>query len=186
MADLDNPYYLHPSDHPGLVPVSQPLSDDNYASWKRAVTLALNGKNKIGFVDGTIVQPPPDDPQFRAWTRNNNIVASWLINTINKGIFASVIYSTTAAEIWNDLQTRFEQQSGPRVFQLRKDLMHCMQGPLSVSQYYTRIKTLWEELGEYRPVHHCNCGGVQPLLDHYHNEYVLMFLMGLNESFSHI
>ncbi|XP_057418214.1 uncharacterized protein LOC130712396 [Lotus japonicus] len=150
------------------------------------MTLALNGKNKLGFVDDTLVQPPPDDPQFRAWTPNNYIVASWLINTINKEISTSVIYSITAAGIWHDLQTRFEQRNGPRIFQLCKYLMHCMQGTLSMSKYYTRIKTLWEELGEYWPVHHCNCGGGQPLLDHYQNEYVLMFLMGLNESFSHI
>ena len=54
-----------------------------------------------------------------------------------------------------------------------------------MNQYYTKLKTLWEELGEYRPVHHCNCGGVQPLLDHFQSEYVLTFLMGLNESFTH-
>lgn len=186
MADLDNPYYLHPSDHPGLVLVSQPLSDDNYTSWKRAMTMALNGKNKFGFVDGTIVQPQPEDPLFRAWTRNNNIVASWLINSITKEITASVIYSNTAAEIWSDLESRFEQKNGPRVFQLKKDLVRCSQGSLSVSQYFTKVKTLWEELGEYRPVHQCHCGGVQPLIAHFQTEYVLTFLMGLNESFSHI
>src|ERR1044072_5505547 len=63
--------------------------------------------------------------------------------------------------------------------------MQCMQGSLTVNQYYTKLKTLWEELGEYRPVRHCNCGGVQPLLDHFQSEYVLTFFMGLNKSFAH-
>src|ERR1044072_8702339 len=80
MADpVENPYYLHASDHPGLVLVSQPLADDNYASWKRSMVLALSGKNKLGFVDGTIPQPPEADPQHRAWIRNSNVVASWLL-----------------------------------------------------------------------------------------------------------
>ena len=30
-----NPYFLHSSDHPGLVLVSQTLIGDNYASWQR-------------------------------------------------------------------------------------------------------------------------------------------------------
>ena len=103
MADpKDNPFYPHPSDNPGLVLVSQPLGEDNYSSWKRAMVLALESKNKIGFVDGSIQQPEPENPQFRAWKRNNNLVASWLINSINKEITASVIYSDTAAAIWHD------------------------------------------------------------------------------------
>src|ERR1044072_3127199 len=187
MADtVDNPFYLHPSDNPGLVLVSRQLTEDNYSSKKRSMILALTSNNKIGFVDGSIVQPEPDDPLFRSWTRNKNLVASWLLNSITREITASVIYSTTAAAIWNDLQTRFEQKNGPRVFQLRKDFMQCAQGSSSVSQYYTRIKTLWEELGEYRPVHHCNCGGVQPILAHLQQEYVMQFLMGLNDDFAHL
>src|ERR1044072_3502076 len=126
MADpAENPYYLHASDHPGLVLVSTPLTDENYASWKRSMVLALSGKNKLGFVDGTIPQPPLDDPLHRSWNRNSNIVACWLINSISKEIAASVIYSTTATAIWIDLQTRFEQRNGPRVFQIRKNAVHA-------------------------------------------------------------
>ena len=29
---IPDPYSLHPSDHPGLMLVSQPLQEDNYAS----------------------------------------------------------------------------------------------------------------------------------------------------------
>src|ERR1044072_8790726 len=104
MADpVENPYYLHASDHPGLVLVSQPLADDNYASWKRSMVLSLSGKNKLGFLDGSIPQPPEDDPHYRAWNRYNNIVSSWNINSITKEIAASVIYSNTATTIWLDL-----------------------------------------------------------------------------------
>lgn len=48
------------------------------------------------------------------------------------------------------------------------------------------MKSIWEELNEYKPVHHCHYGGVQALLDHFHFEYVLTFLLGLNESYSQI
>lgn len=150
------------------------------------MVMALSAKNKIGFIDGSIPAPDAADPLYRLWIRNNDIVGSWLLNSISKEVAASVTYSSNAAAIWKDLEDRFRQKNGPRILQLKRELDHCTQGSLSVLQYYTKIKTLWEELSEYKLVHHCHCGGVQPLLDHFHFEYILTFLMGLNESYNPI
>src|ERR1044072_5698275 len=143
--------------------------------------LALDGKNKLSFVDGTIPVPPANDPNFRAWERNNSVVASWLLNSISKEITASVIYSTTAMGIWMDLQERYQQQNGPRVLQIRHQLHSLTQGSMTVSHYFTKVKTLWEELGEYRPTVTCHYGGLQPLSEYFQKEYVMSFLMGLND-----
>lgn len=56
-ANHDDPYYLHPSDNPGLVLVSQPLTEDNCNSWRRVMLMVLNGKNNVGFVDGSLKKP---------------------------------------------------------------------------------------------------------------------------------
>ncbi|KAL5741828.1 hypothetical protein ACOSP7_028560 [Xanthoceras sorbifolium] len=62
-SDLSNPYFTHHSDHPGLVLISKPLNGDNYSVWKRAMTMALNAKNKLGFVNGTNKAPSKEtDP----------------------------------------------------------------------------------------------------------------------------
>ena len=56
-----------------------------------------------------------------------------------------------------------------------------------VSAYFTKLKTIYDELGNFRPIcncGNCSCGGVRALTDHYQIEYVMSFLMGLNESFS--
>ncbi|KAL4334975.1 hypothetical protein GQ457_07G002860 [Hibiscus cannabinus] len=42
-----NPYYLHQSDSPGMVLVTQPLVNDNYNSWKISMLMALSAKNKL-------------------------------------------------------------------------------------------------------------------------------------------
>ncbi|XP_020221438.1 uncharacterized protein LOC109804079 [Cajanus cajan] len=184
--DYANPYFLHPSDNPGAFIVSQPLNGDNYNSWSRAILMALGEKNKIGFVDGTIPKPLPTDKSYHSWQRNNNIVASWLLNFISKDLQASVIYSSSATAIWNDLRIRFQQHNGPRVFQLRRDLVTLKQGSLNITHYFTKIKALWEELAEYQPSHACTCGGIKPWIDHHQSEYAMLFLMGLNEGYSHI
>ncbi|KAA8535721.1 hypothetical protein F0562_030716 [Nyssa sinensis] len=52
-----NPYYLHHSDSPGQMLVSQQLTGENYTNWSRAMLIALSVKNKLGFVDGSIPEP---------------------------------------------------------------------------------------------------------------------------------
>ncbi|GMI87264.1 hypothetical protein like AT1G21280 [Hibiscus trionum] len=95
-----NPYYLHQSDNPGMVLVTQPLCSDNYHSWRRAIMMALSGKNKLGFVDGSIPAPAriPVD-RYNAWTRANDLVNSWLLNSVFKKIAASLLYHSTAASV---------------------------------------------------------------------------------------
>ena len=57
----NNPYYLHNSDHAGLVLVSDRLETGaDFHAWRRSVRMALNVRNKLGFIDGTIPKPPAD------------------------------------------------------------------------------------------------------------------------------
>lgn len=78
------------------------------------MTIALSVKNKIYVIDGTIIQPPATDvDRFKSWTRSNNIVISWTLNSISKKIYASVIYLKTAHDIWRELKERFQQSNGP-------------------------------------------------------------------------
>lgn len=150
------------------------------------MTLALNGRNKLDFVDGTIPKPDASDAsKLRLWKRNANIVASWMLNSLMMEISPSVIYSTSASKIWKDLEKRFNVKTRPRIFQLRKALLNCVQGIDLISVYFTRFKGIWAELGELKATHKCNCGGIEPLLESIQEEFVMTFLMGLNDSFAH-
>ncbi|GMI70300.1 hypothetical protein like AT1G21280 [Hibiscus trionum] len=105
--DGTNPYYLHQSDSPGTILVTQPLVSDNYNSWKRSMIMALSSKNKLGFVDGSLSAPASTSTLFSSWTRANNMVNSWILNSVSKDIAASLLYHSTAAAIWKDLEDRF-------------------------------------------------------------------------------
>ena len=184
-----SPYFLHHSDSPGMILVSQLLNGDNYSSWSRSMSIALSVKNKLGFVDGTIVKPSGTDLLLlNSWVRNNNIVISWILNSVSKEISASTLFSDSAVEIWNDLRERFQQSNGPRIFQLRRELVNLRQDQHSVAVYFTKLKSLWEELCNFRPncsCGKCTCGGVKDLNAFQQTEYAMTFLMGLNESFTH-
>ena len=46
-ADPLSPFFLHPSEHPGLVLVASPLTESNYSLWCKAMTVALELDNNI-------------------------------------------------------------------------------------------------------------------------------------------
>jgi len=114
------------------------------------------------------------------------MVLSWILNSVSQEISSSIIYIKPAQEMWDDIMERFSQSNGPRIFQLQKAISALSQNNNSVSSYYTSLKGLWDELNNYRPLPLCSCGTSRTVLDYQHQEYVFQFLMGLNESFSHI
>ena len=152
--------------------------------------IALSMKNKLGFINGFLSKPTGTDENLHSsWIRNNKVVISWILNSGSKEISASIIFSESAVEIWEDSKDRFQQSNGPRIFELRRALINLNQEQNSVRNYFTKLKTIWEELTNYRPVctcGKCSCGGVKELNLHYQMEYAMSFLMGLNENFAQV
>ncbi|XP_050913675.1 uncharacterized protein LOC127128420 [Lathyrus oleraceus] len=65
------------------------------------------------------------------------------------------------------------------------------QGTLDVSNYFTHLKVLWDELETYRPIPSCSCaipcscGASESIRRYRDQDYVIRFLKGLNEKFTH-
>ena len=63
--DTLSPFHLPSGDNPRLVLVAQPLTKENYNTRSRSVIVALNAKNKVGFIDGSITEPKdPSHPKL--------------------------------------------------------------------------------------------------------------------------
>lgn len=185
----NNPYYLHNSDHAGLVLVSDRLETGaDFHAWRRSVRMALNVRNKLGFIDGTIPKPPADHRDSGSWSRCNDMVSTWLMNSVSKKIGQSLLFMSTAELIWKNLMSRFKQDDAPRIFEIEQKLSNIQQGSLDVSTYYTELVTLWEEFQNYVDLPVCTCGKCEcnaaaswELIQQ--RSHVTKFLMGLNESY---
>lgn len=55
---------------------------------------------------------------------------------------------------------------------------------MDVSSYYTRLKVFWDELRKFQPSAECRYGVSKAFVDFQQQEYVIQFLMGLNESYA--
>ena len=85
IEDQSSPLYLHHSDSSGGSLVSNVLTGTNYMSWSRSMLIVLEAKNKLGFIDGSILKPSPEDPDLlRLWSRNNSTIIAWIMNSVSK------------------------------------------------------------------------------------------------------
>ncbi|XP_013632466.1 PREDICTED: uncharacterized protein LOC106337911 [Brassica oleracea var. oleracea] len=185
----NNPLFLHNSDHAGLTLVSDRLSSGaEFHAWRRSVRMALNVRNKLGFIDGTIPQPSSDHRDSGAWSRCNDMVSTWLINSVSKKIGQSLLFMSTAESIWKNLMTRFKHDDAPRIFEIEQRLSNIQQGSSDVSTYYTELVTLWEEYQNYVDLPLCTCGKCEcnaalSWEKLQQRSRVTKFLMGLNEAY---
>lgn len=159
-----------------------------YGGWRRSILIALSAKNKLGFIDGTCKSPPSDSPDFNLWNMSNDMVTSWLLNSLSREIAASVLYSKSAQELWTALEDRFGQSNGAKLYHLQKELSDLVQGSSDVAGYFTRIKGLWDELDALTTTIQCSCactcGGKAKMVKSFQDERLIQFLMGLNDGYA--
>ena len=181
-SDPQSPYYLCSSDNPGNIICPVSFDGENYANWSRLVTNALKSKNKLAFVDGSLTRPEGTSPDVHAWEKSNAMVIAWLYNIINKNLHSSVAYAETAHEIWKDLRERYSQGNEIRIHQLRREITLSNQGSMNVTDYFTKLKGLWDELDAYLQIPNCKCVKDFNLFKYQESERTHQFLMGLDSS----
>lgn len=189
IQDPMNPFFINSSDNPALSSVTKPLSANNYHSWARLMRKALVSKKKYKFVDGSLPKPDPFDPTFDAWERCNDIVHSWIVNSVSSQLTQMVLYKELASEAWNVLKRRFALVDRVRVADLQHELYQLKQEGLSVTDFFTELSNIWEELENQRPMPDCTCPikctceSMRNARSQREEDYIMRFLKGLNENF---
>ena len=179
--DPGHALYLHHSDNPNCSLSSNLLVGTNYAQWKRSCEVSLSVKNKKSFVNGDYHKLANDSPLLPLWERCNSMVISWLLHSVDKDIAASIIYTSTASQIWKDLSQRFSYSQGTKIYHLQKEMSNLTQGNLSVSAYFTKRKQLWDEYIVL--VAPCSYESTRSAMKIIERQQLMQFLMGLNESY---
>ncbi|CAN1327032.1 hypothetical protein LINPERPRIM_LOCUS34030 [Linum perenne] len=95
----------------------------------------------------------------------------------------------SARDAWCELKERFSQGDAFRIADLQERIYAFKQHNLTISEYFTQLKSLWDELANFRSIPACECTPVYscilaPIRAYHHNDFVIRFLKGLNDSFS--
>ena len=187
-SDANGVLYVHPSDNPGMILVPVQFDGTGYRTWRRGVMRALSVKNKLGFIDGSCEKPSTNTPLLRQWQRCDDMVTSWILNSLIKEVSDSVEYVNNSAELWKELEDRYDQTNGAKLYQIQKEINDLTQGVLDITVYYTRMKKLWEELNTLNVKNHCSCvcvcGAKDSIFKAEQDRRLIHFLMGLNEVYT--
>ncbi|CAA0822571.1 Unknown protein, partial [Striga hermonthica] len=185
MSAIGSPLYMYPSDSTGTPLTQIILTGENYSTWAKAVRRALDAKNKAGFVDGSVQKPDNQHPDYHWWKMGNSLVASWILNSLDKSLQNSIVHAADARAMWDELKERFSQGNVPRIHQLKAEINLLRQDGQSVTEYFTKLKGLWDELADYTDTVTCTCVGctcdvAKRLAAEREIEMLHQFLMGLN------
>ena len=190
--DLASIYYLHPSDHASTKLVSNLFDGSGYGDWKRSVIIGLTAKNKMSFINNTLPKPTNNSVLQKAWERCNNMVIGWLIASLDRNLSKSIMYYCTAAEIWKDLEDRFGQSSCSQLYGLHEDLATLSQSAgMTIADYFTKAKSLWDELDNFSPIPTCTCDGcscnlTKRVLKMQQEHRIMQFLMKVDPKYNQV
>ncbi|RVW49552.1 hypothetical protein CK203_116525 [Vitis vinifera] len=112
---------------------------------------------KLEHLTGATKKPPEDDPTFQNWDLEDSIVIAWLINSMELKIGQMYLFLPTAKESVGCGKENLSQTSKtqPRVFEIRCKLKETKQGNHCVTQYYTDLQALRQELNLFIEADYC-------------------------------
>ncbi|XP_074287642.1 uncharacterized protein LOC141612789 [Silene latifolia] len=162
----EDPHFIHHSDIPGI----------------KLVGTVFDGRL------WSLPQPAATASTAKSWQRCNDIVFSWILNSCSPEIGKSILYSNSAEIAWCELEDRFGQSNGAQLYGTQKKLTDFSQGNDSISTYFTKLKSIWDELDGMgmNPLCSCNCqcGAKIKQKKFQEDQRIVQFLMGLNDSFA--
>ncbi|KAK0598581.1 hypothetical protein LWI29_036055 [Acer saccharum] len=136
---------------------------------------------------GELPAPPLTDPTYKTWLAENSIVLAWLINSMEPKISRRYLYFKTAKEVWDAARRMYSDLgNASQIFELRSKLKEMKQGSNSVTQYFSDLQDLWQELDlffeEDSSCDKCSIKQQRKL----ENERVYDFLAGLNRNLDEV
>ncbi|VFQ77080.1 unnamed protein product [Cuscuta campestris] len=144
--------------------------------------LSLGGRGKSIFLSPGGIPQPTDEHELSAWSANNQIICSWIFNSVDESIQPSIVSHTVASVLWKDLKKRYSCSNGPRVYQLKSELNSLRQKDQTVVSYYNQFITLWNQLtGTSDPTNGCKCEAAALTRARIERDKTIDFLLGLDD-----
>ncbi|XP_070039135.1 uncharacterized protein [Nicotiana tomentosiformis] len=106
------------------------------------------------------------------------------MNAVRPGLLSSVLYESSAHKVCEDLKERFDKVNGSRILYLHREVYTVTQGTMTVTDYFSKFRELWDEFDTLMPCPGCLCPESKKYAQHFEYQRLLQFLTGLNVSYS--
>lgn len=156
--DTTSLLYMHLSESARTLFLPVAFDVTSYRSSRSGVVRDLSvKKNKVKFITKKCKKPNTDDATFDLWARCNDMVTSWILNSLSKDLADSLQYVNDSKGLWQELDDRYNITNGAKLYHLQKEINYLSQGALDITRYYTKMKILWEELNTLNAHAQCFC-----------------------------
>ena len=172
----------------GTIPITgHKLTGHNFNQWSHSVMIFVCGKGKEDYLTGTAVQPEENSPGYRLWKVENNMVMSWLLNSMTNETEENFMYYKTAKEIWDAARETYSNKDNTSaVFEIKGILHDLKQGDLPVTDHFNTLVRYWQQLDVLEDVTwSCSNDGKQ-YKQIQEKERVYKFLLGLNRDLDEV
>jgi hypothetical protein len=92
------------------------------------------------------------------------------------------------SNILKELKDQFYHGDMFRISDIQEEICTLEQGDSSISSYYTKLKRLWQELDNFRPIPTCDCNISCIMIDRIRSykdfDQDIIFLKGFNYQFA--
>nr|XP_043616026.1 uncharacterized protein LOC122587937 [Erigeron canadensis] len=180
--DFGDKLYLHASDTIGTPLISFKLKGtENYKVWACAMELALETKNKMGFIIGTCEKPLDNDILAKQWDRCNSVVLSWILSSVTEELYLGQIFSKNAKIVWDKLKETYDKVDGSIIFNIHHKINTLTQNGAPLSEYYHKLNSLWKQYDAIVKLPVCTCNAAKEIQEHQNLLKLMQFLMGLDD-----
>lgn len=66
------------------------------------------------------MKPDPNSLNFSQWERCDDLVTSWILNSLSMDLANSLQYVNNAKELWDELTDRYDQANRAKLYQLQR------------------------------------------------------------------
>ena len=171
-----------------LMPITgHKLNGNNYLQWSYSVMMFICGKGKDDYLNGVAAKPNKTDEKFKVWNAENNMVMSWLINSMTNDIGENFLLYGIAKEIWDVAKETYSNNENMSIlFEVESVLHDFRQGELAVTQYFNTLNHYWQQLDLFEE-HNWSCpdDGIKyrQIIE---RKRIYKFLIGLNKNLDEV
>ncbi|RVX00895.1 Retrovirus-related Pol polyprotein from transposon TNT 1-94 [Vitis vinifera] len=126
------------------------LNGQNYLQWSQSILMFIRGKEKDDYITGALATPETTISTYKKWIAENNMVMSWLVNSMTTDIGENFLSFDTAKEIWDIAKETFlDKENTSEIIQIEGILHDLRQGNLTVTEYFNTLIRLWRQLDTF-------------------------------------
>ncbi|RVW68334.1 hypothetical protein CK203_064538 [Vitis vinifera] len=109
------------------------------------------GKAEDDYITRASAAPETTASTYKKWIAENNMVMSWLVNSMTTDIGENFLSFDTAKEIWDIAKETFsDKENTSEIIQIEGILHDLCQGNLTVTEYFNTLTRLWRQLDTLR------------------------------------